>query len=86
MKRIFSVLVVIMIIFTTSQAAFVYPQYTGDNRTDAKITERVNIVFDNSGHEYVKEMLIDILSAASVAEKSEIWIYPISGNVKPITL
>ena len=84
MKRIFSVLVVIMIIFTTSQAAFVYPQYTGDNRTDAKITERVNIVFDNSGHEYVKEMLIDILSAASVAEKSEIWIYPISGNVKPI--
>lgn len=85
MKRVLSMLVASLILISaTCQAAFVYPQYSGANQNEVKVKERVNIVYDNSGHPRVKEMFIDIISAASIAEDSEIWIYPIAGTVKPV--
>ncbi len=85
MKRVLSMLVVVLILLSaTCQAAFVYPEYSGANQNEVKVKERVNIVFDNSGHENVKKMLIDVISSASIAENSEIWIYPIAGTVKSV--
>ena len=84
MKRVLSLVVLIMMFTTTvcSAAGWVYPEHSGAN-TPVK-NERINIVFDNSGHDYVKSMLIEVLIAASVAENADIWIYPIAGSNEPI--
>lgn len=85
MKRILSFFVLMMMLASTvCSAAWVYPEYTGENKNTTEVTERINIVFDNSGHEYVKAMLSDIFIAASVAENADIWIYPIAGSNEPI--
>ena len=61
MKKVVSFLVLLTVMCTTvCSAAIVYPEYSTPNKNQVQITERVNIVFDNSGHEYVKEMLIDV--------------------------
>lgn len=85
MKRVLSLFVLIMVLTTTvCSAAWVYPDYSGANTSAPVKNERINIVFDNSGHEYVKEMLVEVLIAASVAENADIWIYPIAGSNEPI--
>lgn len=84
MKRVLSLIMVIMMFTTTvcNAAGWVYPEHSVAN-TPVK-NERINIVFDNSGHKYVKSMLVEVLIAASVAENADIWIYPIAGSNEPI--
>ncbi len=85
MKRVLSFFVLLMMLTSIAcSAAWVYPEYTGENKNAAEITERINIVFDNSGHEYVKSMLANTLIAASAAENTDIWIYPVAGSNEPI--
>ncbi len=87
MKKICSIITVVLILslFTCNCfGAFVYPEYTVENTVNPEITERINIVFDNSGHKDVKKMLIDILKASAIAENSAIWIYPVAGSVEPV--
>ena len=62
-------------------------QNSGLTSVTGKIdVERINIVYDNSGHEYVKDIFRDIMIASVVAENAEIWIYPIAGNNPPIKI
>ena len=87
MKNISKALFVVMILLFVSGncfAAYHYPEYNGANKGEAVVSERINIVFDNSGHDDVKKMMVDIVKAAAVAENSAIWIYPIAGNAAPI--
>ena len=85
MKRVLSIFVLLLVLTSTvCSAAFVYPEYTGVNKNATKTTERINIVFDNSGHEYVKEMLVNVLIAASAAENTDVWLYPIAGSNETI--
>lgn len=85
MKRFFSFFVLLMMLTSVvCSAAGVYPEYTGVNKNSVEVTERINIVFDNSGHEYVKSMLTNTLIAAAAAENTDIWIYPIAGSNEPI--
>lgn len=85
MKRVLSFFVLLMVLTSTvCSASLVYPEYTGENKNAVTVNERINIVFDNSGHEYVKEMLVNVLIAASAAENTDIWIYPIAGSNAPI--
>lgn len=85
MKRFFSFFVLLMMLTSIAcSAAWVYPEYTGVNKNAAEVNERINIVFDNSGHEYVKEMLINVLIAASAAENTDVWLYPIAGSNEAI--
>lgn len=85
MKRFFSFFVLLMMLTSTvCQAALIYPEYTGENKNAVTVNERINIVFDNSGHEYVKEMLVNVLIAASAAENTDIWLYPIAGSNEAI--
>ncbi len=87
MKRVLSFFVLLMMLTSTvCSAAWVYPEYSGENMNTPLKNERINIVFDNSGHEYVKEMLVNTLIAASVAENTDIWIYPIAGSNEPIKI
>lgn len=65
-------------------ADYAYPKYETANKNTAEITERVNIVFDNTGHEDVKQMMMRVLETAVIAENSAIWIYPIAGSVEPV--
>lgn len=85
MKRVLSFFVLLMLLTSTvCSAAWVYPEYSGTNMNAPAKNERINIVFDNSGHEYVKKMLVNTLIAASVAENTDIWIYPVAGSNEPI--
>lgn len=87
MKKLLSVLCLVLVLSImsgTCYADFVYPEYTGANQTQPEITERINIVFDNSGHEYVKRMLTDIVYGAAAAENTAIWIYPVAGTAEPV--
>ena len=87
MKKILSVsFLLFMLICETCLGAVVYPKYSGANKGEAAINERINIVFDNSGHEYVKEMFMEAIASASFAENCDIWLYPIAGNIEPIKL
>lgn len=85
MKRVLS-LVAVLAVFIPNVCfgAWVYPEYTGANKNETEVTERINIIFDNSGHKYVKEMLRNIMISAAVAEKTDIWIYPIAGSNEPV--
>ena len=85
MRRVLSFFVLLMMLTSiVCTAAWVYPEYTGENKNAVTVNERINIVFDNSGHEYVKSMLTNTLIAASAAENTDIWIYPIAGSNEPI--
>ncbi len=87
MKKFVSVLVMVLVLSImsgTCYADLVYPEYEGANQTQPEITERINIVFDNSGHEHVKRMLTDIVYGAAAAENTAIWIYPVAGNAEPV--
>lgn len=85
MKKILSFFVLMMVFTSTvCSAAWVYPEYSGVSANVPVKNERINIVFDNSGHEYVKKMLVNTLIAASVAENTDIWIYPVAGSNEPI--
>ena len=88
MKKTLSIFILLVMLISNvcSAAEWVYPEHSGFNGNGAEITERINIVFDNSGHEYVKNMLIDSLLSASVCEKADIWLYPIAGSNDPIKL
>ena len=83
-SKIIAFLLVFSLLPAICYAEFVYPTYIGTNQNELQITERINIVFDNSGHEDVKSMLNDVLMGSVVAENSAVWIYPIAGNFKPI--
>ncbi len=79
--------VVFILLFSNAcSAAWIYPPQSDSEYIAPEITERINIVFDNSGHENVKNILIESMIAASIAEHSEIWIYPIAGSNEPIRL
>jgi len=82
--KVIAILLVLLWVPGLCYADFTYPQYTGANQGEAAIDERINIVFDNSGHDEVKDMLIDIVKAAAVAENTAIWIYPVAGSAEPI--
>ena len=87
MKKISRALIVVMILLFASGscfASYTYPEYSSANKGETAVTERINIVFDNSGHDNVKKMMTDIIKAAAVAENSAIWIYPIAGSAEPI--
>ena len=86
-KKFFSVITAVLVLALFSgncYAAFVYPEYKTNNKNQTEINERINIVYDNSGHEDVKDMLVDILKAAAIAENADVWIYPVAGGVEPI--
>ena len=83
-SRVITIVLVLLFVPSVCFADFTYPQYTGANKGEASITERINIVFDNSGHDEVKDMMIDIVKAAAVAENAAIWIYPIAGSAEPV--
>lgn len=85
MKRVLCVLVLVLLLTNmVCSAEMVYPKYSVANENQTAVTERVNIVFDNSGHEYVKSMLIYVIRVAAVAENSDVWIYPVAGSNEPI--
>lgn len=81
MKKILCFLLLILVLTNTvGFAAHVYPEYTGANENSSQVTERINIVFDNSGHEDVKSMVHAMFRLASIAENASVWIYPIAGS------
>lgn len=83
MKRIVCIaMLVLLMLSQTCMGMVIYPEIPGS--ADIKANERINIVFDNSGHDDVKRMFMDVITAASVAENSEIWIYPIAGSISPV--
>ncbi len=87
MKKLFRVITFVLALSLFAgncYAAFVYPEYKGSNKNQAEINERINIVYDNSGHDDVKDMLVDILKASAIAENSDIWIYPVAGSAPPV--
>jgi len=87
MKKFCSVIALVLVLSLIPglcYADFMYPAYTGANQNQPEITERINIVFDNSGHDEVKQMLQDVVRASVVAENTAIWIYPIAGSAEPI--
>ncbi len=81
MKRVISILLILLLVISVNvSAALYYPSNDGKSAAVAEKTERINIVFDNSGHDGVKTELISILQTAVIAEHSEVWIYPIAGS------
>ncbi len=85
MKRVMSVAILMLIILqSVCVFGWEFPAYDGANQHQATVTERINVVFDNSGHSDVKAMMRDVMIAAVISENSNIWIYPIAGNNQPI--
>lgn len=70
----------------TCFGAVVYPEFNVTDTPQRQITERINIVFDNSGHQYVNDMFMDVITAVAFAENSDIWLYPIAGGAQPVKL
>jgi len=87
MKKFLSFGILFILLFSlTCSAVWIYPPQQDLGYTAPEITERINIVFDNSGHDEVKSILIESIIAASIAEHSEIWLYPIAGSNEPIRI
>lgn len=85
MKRVVSALLIFILLSVNLTAfGFIYPTYEGANKNAVTYNERINIVFDNSGHEYVEKMFQLVLMASAVSENSQIWIYPVAGQQEPI--
>ncbi|MBE7021469.1 MAG: toll/interleukin-1 receptor domain-containing protein [Ruminococcaceae bacterium] len=81
MKRGLSIFLILLVVISVNvSGALYYPSNDGKPATVAEKTERINIVFDNSGHDGVKTELINILYTAVIAEHSEVWVYPIAGS------
>ncbi len=81
MKRTVSIFMLLLIALSvTCSGAWYYPAHDGKPAAEPVITERINIVFDNSGHDKVKDELKSIFLTAVIAEHSEVWIYPIAGS------
>ncbi|MBE7014388.1 MAG: toll/interleukin-1 receptor domain-containing protein [Ruminococcaceae bacterium] len=85
MKRVVCIALILILASANLTAyGFVYPTYEGVNKNEVTYTERINIVFDNSGHEYVETMFQNVLMASAVSENTKIWIYPVAGQQEPI--
>lgn len=81
MKRGIALFILLMMVISINvNGAFYYPESSSQAVVVPEKTERINIVFDNSGHDHVKEGLGNVFLTSVIAEHSEVWLYPIAGS------
>ena len=85
-KRVLSLFVLILVLLPYTCFAVTIPEHTGESKVEPTITERINVVFDNSDHEYVPNMLYQVIMMSAISENSQVWLYPIAGSAEPIII
>ncbi len=87
MKRGLIFILAVMLVFANiSVCAAVYPTYEGANKNAVTPVQRINIVYDNTDHGYVDEIIDTVFTVAAIDETSDIWLYPIAGSHGPIKI